>query len=88
MLEAAYGFADSPEETVVQQSTVADIAELINGLPADYQEVLHLRLMEDFSTRETAAVMGKSMLSVKALYRRAKKKLAAELKEGGEAHGS
>ncbi|NJP37575.1 RNA polymerase sigma factor [Alkalicoccus luteus] len=88
VLEAASGFADSPEETVVQQSAVADIAELINGLPSDYQEVLHLRLMEDFSTKETAAVMGKSMLSVKALYRRAKKKLAAELREGGEAHGS
>ncbi|KHF40181.1 RNA polymerase sigma factor [Halalkalibacter okhensis] len=52
-----------------------NVVTCLNQLPGDYKMVIHLRFIEEFSVRETAKVMSKTVLSVKSLQHRAKKRL-------------
>jgi RNA polymerase sigma-70 factor (ECF subfamily) len=47
------------------------VLELLETLPADYREVLNLRIVADLSIEQTAAIMNRSSGAVKQLQRRA-----------------
>lgn len=49
-------------------------------LSPDEKTVLYLRFFEGMSIKETAKVMSKTVMAVKSLQTRAKKKLSAHLK--------
>ncbi len=58
----------------------AVIRELWEKLPPDYQEVLELRIIQGYSRKETAQIMGRSEDSIRGLQYRALQTLR-ELKE-------
>ncbi|WP_226037706.1 RNA polymerase sigma factor [Aquibacillus saliphilus] len=76
----------STESQVVQQDSLDEITKAINRLGPDYRTVLHLRLMEGFSIKETSYIMEKTTFAVKSLHNRAKKKLAECLRNEVEEH--
>jgi DNA-directed RNA polymerase specialized sigma24 family protein len=53
------------------------------GLPADQRSVLLLRVLADLTVEQVAAVMDRSVGSVKALQRRGLRRLRAELEPAG-----
>ncbi|AOM83351.1 RNA polymerase sigma factor [Salisediminibacterium beveridgei] len=65
----------SSEDEVILQDEIREALILMNELPETYRTVLHLRVIEEFTVEETAAIMKKSNFSVKALQRRARKML-------------
>ena len=65
----------SSEDEVVQQDELREVLIMLSQLPEAYRTVLHLRIIEEFTVQETAAIMNKSSFSVKALQRRARKML-------------
>ncbi|ADH99083.1 RNA polymerase sigma factor [Salisediminibacterium selenitireducens] len=68
---------DSAEEEMIKADEMQEVMAMIASLPEAYSTVLHLRIIEDFSVKETAAIMKKSPLAVKALLYRARKALAS-----------
>ena len=46
----------------------------LNKLPEEYRTVIHLRFIDDFSLSETAKIMSKTVMAIKALQHRAKKR--------------
>ncbi|RKL68312.1 RNA polymerase subunit sigma-24 [Salipaludibacillus neizhouensis] len=78
-LESFTDTVRSSEEQVIQNGMMDQIVQELNRLSPDYRTVLHLRLMEGFSTKETANIMGKTTFSVKSLQKRARKKLQSVL---------
>jgi RNA polymerase sigma-70 factor (ECF subfamily) len=52
-----------------------EVLDCLKKLPDDYRTVIHLRFIEDFSIADTAKVMSKTVLAVKSLQHRAKKRL-------------
>lgn len=75
-LEAFTETVKSTEDQVMQKGIMNHITEALNRLSPDYRTVLHLRLIEGFSIRETADIMAKTTFAVKSLQNRARKKLA------------
>ncbi|WYP27593.1 RNA polymerase sigma factor [Alkalihalobacillus sp. FSL W8-0930] len=61
---------ESAQATVMRNEETKQLHHAINQLPLSYRTVLYLRYIEDFSLKETAAVMGKTIYSVKALQKR------------------
>jgi RNA polymerase sigma-70 factor (ECF subfamily) len=61
---------------------------LLERLPADYREVLSLRVIADLDLEQTAAVMERSVGSVKQLQRRALIALRAPLDAAGRVTGT
>lgn len=61
----------SPSEQVAQRERALILADALEGLPADYREVLLLRHVEDLTFPEVARRMGRSEDSVKHLWARA-----------------
>lgn len=84
LLEDMAGEAEAAEDTVLRNFHMDELLLAIEKLPENYQTVLHLRFFEDFSIKETAEIMGKSVLSVKSMQRRARLLLAEQIKSGGE----
>lgn len=65
----SHGFGD-PESEVLRRDTVAGIDELVRTLPPHKQDLLALRFAAGLSTREIAALTGRSFEAVrKQLYR-------------------
>ncbi|AOM84396.1 RNA polymerase sigma factor [Salisediminibacterium beveridgei] len=74
-LEEVAESGESAERTVMRQMETESVMTTISNLPESYRDVLHLRFVEGFSIKETAKVMGKTSMSVKALQKRARAEL-------------
>ncbi|MCL7745741.1 RNA polymerase sigma factor [Halalkalibacter alkaliphilus] len=79
VIEHLGGKDESAEVTVLRHLHMDEILKTIDKLPSHYQAVLHLRFIEGFSTKETADIMGKSILSVKSTQRRARLALSERM---------
>jgi RNA polymerase sigma-70 factor, ECF subfamily len=60
-----------PEDTVIQKDAAVRLWRQVDQLPSDQRECLRLRFGQDLSTAQTAAVMGRSELAIRALRHRA-----------------
>ncbi|MUK86823.1 sigma-70 family RNA polymerase sigma factor [Ornithinibacillus sp. L9] len=78
-MECIAGKDESAEKTVLRNLHIDEVMQTLDKLPKHYQTVLHLRFIEDFSIKETAEIMGKTILSVKALQNRARKALSEQI---------
>jgi RNA polymerase sigma-70 factor (ECF subfamily) len=65
------GVAESAEQEVLAHFDTARVHELLDHLSRDHREVLVLRVVADLSVEQTAAVMRRSVGSIKQLQRRA-----------------
>ena len=59
------------DEELMQNDDAKKLHEKIAALPHDQQEVIRLRFIEEFSTKEVAALMGKKEEAVRKLQSRA-----------------
>ncbi|MGY2078339.1 sigma-70 family RNA polymerase sigma factor [Modestobacter sp. SYSU DS0657] len=73
---------ESPEDTVVQRLTNAELIACMQQLSADQRECLELRFLQDLTVAETAAAMGRKDGAIKALQHRAVRRLAALVHPG------
>jgi RNA polymerase sigma-70 factor (ECF subfamily) len=73
------GVAESAESAALGRAGTAGVRALLDRLPLDYREVLSLRVIADLDLQQTAAVMERSVGSIKQLQRRALLALRAEL---------
>lgn len=64
------------------QSEDNGVLEAVAALPVKYREVIHLFYMEGYSTRELAALLGRSEAAVRKQLSRGRELLRACLKEG------
>jgi RNA polymerase sigma-70 factor, ECF subfamily len=73
----------SPQEVVEVNEEAKEIYDILRNLKASYREVIILRKIKEFSTKETASILGWSESKVKSTLSRALVVLEAELlKEG------
>lgn len=70
------------EDEALQQLSHRHVSELLDQLTEDQREVLTLRVIADLSLKETARVTGRDIGSVKALQRRAIKRLQRAFEQG------
>jgi RNA polymerase sigma-70 factor, ECF subfamily len=75
---------DSPEQAVIRRDTAAEVRRHVGELPADQQECIRLRYLHELSVAETAAVMGRSDSSVKALTHRGVEGLRASMTKASQ----
>lgn len=81
--------AASVESEVMHNLLSQELVDGLNQLPVYYRTVLHLRFIEGFSIADTATVMSKTVMSIKALQVKAKKQLADLIgNEVNDHHGS
>lgn len=66
---------DMPGEILTRQQEIERVKEALVDLPPQYQQVIELRFIQDFTVQETAEILGKNNLSVRVLQHRALKKL-------------
>lgn len=71
----------SPEDDFITKEQVRKVYKILNKLPKHYATVIILRLIEGFSIRETARIVGKPSVLVRVTQHRALKKLQQILKE-------
>jgi RNA polymerase sigma-70 factor (ECF subfamily) len=71
------------EDDVLTRLGTETVHRLCASLPADQRSVLLLRVLADLTVEEVAAVVGRSVGSVKALQRRGLRRLRAELEPAG-----
>lgn len=70
------------EEEALDQLADHRVQELLDHLTEDQREVIALRVVADLSLKETARVTGRDIGSVKALQRRAIRRLQRAFEEG------
>ena len=73
----------SLEQFYIKQERLLLIHRTLEKLKPEYKQVLWLVYFEDFSQKETAKIMKKSVHSVETLVYRARLALKAELEKGG-----
>ena len=73
----------SLEQSYIKQERLLLIHRTLEKLKPEYKQVLWLVYFEDFSLKETAIIMKKSVHSVETLVYRARLALKAELEKGG-----
>ena len=61
---------DQPESTVVRSQEQDSLLRLIRTLPAERQQLLILKFVEDLSNAEVGMIMNRSEGAVKSLYHR------------------
>ena len=71
------------EDDVLTRLGTETVHRLCAGLPADQRSVLLLRVLADLTVEQVAAVMDRSVGSVKALQRRGLRRLREELEPAG-----
>jgi RNA polymerase sigma-70 factor (ECF subfamily) len=71
------------EQSYIKQERLLLIHRTLEKLKPEYKQVLWLVYFEDFSQKETAKIMKKSVHSVETLVYRARLALKAELEKGG-----
>lgn len=79
--EELCGIAASPESVYVQKEQHLLLHKALWQLKAEYRQVLWLIYFEDFSTKEAAAVLKKSVHNTETLIYRARLALKCELKK-------
>lgn len=67
--------SDSPERHTQSTYDTALVQESLQHLPKQYQQILELRFIQDFTIQETAEILGKSNLAIRLLQHRALKQL-------------
>ena len=77
------GAAASAEQEALERIGTDQVRALLDRLPPDYGAVLSLRVVADLNLEQTAAVMDRSVGSVKQLQRRALLALRAEVTSAG-----
>lgn len=73
----------SIEQSYIKQERLLLIHRALEKLKPEYKQVLWLVYFEDFSQKETAKIMKKSVHSIETLVYRARLALKAELEKGG-----
>lgn len=73
----------SLEQSYIKQERLLLIHRTLEKLKPEYKQVLWLVYFEDFSQKETAKIMKKSVHSIETLVYRARLALKAELEKGG-----
>ena len=81
-LDSMAGSEESAENVVLRGLHKDEVMLTLKKLPENYRLVLYLRFIEGFSIKETAHIMGKTTLSVKALQHRARKALFEQIQPG------
>ena len=71
--------ADGPHESAESEEERRELHAVVRRLPADRQQLLILKYVEQLSTEEIATIMGRSEGAVKALLHRTIKSLRDEL---------
>ena len=77
------GTEDAAETVYLKKEQRLAVHSAMQKLPPDYRQVLWLVYFEDFSTREAAGIMKKTVRSVEALLCRARKSLKSQLESEG-----
>ncbi len=80
---AGWGAAD-PEQLAIRAQDRTRLQGALEGLGAEDREVIALRELEGMSGAETAEVLGVSLTAMKSRIHRARLRLAAALRQGGE----
>lgn len=83
LMEMASAEEYSIEKAIVDKSEFDELVMCMRELSIDQQTVIHCRYIEELTIKETAAVINKSSLSVKALQHRARKALRKRMAERG-----
>jgi RNA polymerase sigma-70 factor (ECF subfamily) len=65
------GEMDSPSQIIIEEFEREQVRKALLKLPADQQQVIHFRFLEDWSHAEIAEVLGKSTEATRALQYRA-----------------
>ena len=73
-------FARSPEELLISEEDQKQIITIIESLDSNYQEIIRLRFFEEKSIKEIAEELNLTVANTKVRIMRAKKVLAALLK--------
>ena len=73
---------DDPAARVADREAAARAWKAVERLPADRRQALVLRFVEEMTTPEIAAVMGRSEGAVRVLVHRALRAVAADLRPG------
>jgi RNA polymerase sigma-70 factor (ECF subfamily) len=66
---------DRGEEPILNKLMLAEVQQIINGLPSEQREVLLLVCVEDLAYREAAEVLGVPIGTVMSRLARARKRL-------------
>ncbi|MGH2406928.1 MAG: RNA polymerase sigma factor [Candidatus Limnocylindrales bacterium] len=74
--------ADEPATRAEERETVAMAWRAIDRLPEERRRALVLRFVEEMSTNEIAAILGRSEGAVRVLIHRALRAVAADLRRG------
>ena len=74
---------DSPEKTLELNQEKEMLLRAIRRLPADRQQLLLLKYLEDLSNNQIAQIMGKTEGAIKSLYHRSLISLREEINKGG-----
>ena len=86
-MEAAEALPDatpSADETLIRGEERRRLRQALERLPADYQEVIRLRLLLSLPTATAAAWMGRNQGAVRVLLYRAMRALRREMGVEGE----
>ncbi len=73
-------FALSPEELLISEEDQKQILTIIESLDSNYREIIRLRFFEEKSIKEIAEELSLTVANTKVRIMRAKKVLAALLK--------
>lgn len=74
----------APEDRVITSESIQEVQEALTSLPADYQEIIRLRVVLDLPTATAAAWIGRSEGAVRVLLHRALKALRVRMSESEE----
>jgi RNA polymerase sigma-70 factor (ECF subfamily) len=78
--EIPFNRSPSPEQSAVDRELQDHVFAAMNELPERQREVMHLRVVEQLSPREIAAILGIDASAVRASLAAARKRLRAQLK--------
>ena len=73
-----------PDQQLSEYDSARRVRELVAGLPSRQREVVLLRIFEELSVNETAALMGCRTGTVKALLHKAKQHLKLDISNSGQ----
>jgi len=78
---------DVPEEALVRNQEKENLLKRIRRLPAERQQLIILKFVENLSNAEVAVIMGKSEGAIKSLYHRTLMSLRDDIVIGGQGKG-